>query len=90
MSRAILVIFTAAVICIFCLGGCKKSPSGTDSGQQEVVNTATEYQTDSDVEEEVKPATEYMEEAEREITLQNMEAELRKIEKELKQEISEE
>jgi phage host-nuclease inhibitor protein Gam len=115
MLRAILII--VAAIGIFCLGGCKKGPSESDSEQGVVVKSVAEYQEEADEladeyeeemaetadeyqqqaaevvdeqqEEVLKTSVEYQEDAQREITLANMEAELRRIEEELKRDLAE-
>jgi len=111
MLRVILIIVAAIAISIFCLSGCKKGPSESDS-EQEVVKpvaeyTESEYQEETDEpaeeyeeemagtaaeqeEEVLKTSVEYQEDAQREITLANMETELRKIEQELQRDLAEE
>lgn len=56
-----------------------------DEYKEEVIETVAEHQ-----EEVLKSSVEYQEDAQREITLENMEAELRKIEEELKRDLAEE
>ncbi len=68
-----MLLIVAVVISFCCMSGCKEKSGQTDTEQEEVVKTAVEYE----------------EEAEKEITLENMEDELEKIEKELEQEASE-
>ena len=64
--------------------------------EEETAGTADEYQEqaaevgDEQEEEVLKTAVEYMEDAQREITLENMEAELRKIEEEINRDLAEE
>ena len=81
MPKKILVIITAAMTCFFCLNGCKESPDEAEPLQEEMSETVAEYE-----ERALKTSVQYMEEAEKEITIENMEAELKKIEEELEQE----
>lgn len=71
MLRKMLVIVAVAAMAFFCLSGCKKGPSETEAEPNETV---------------VKTMAEYESEAEKEITRENMEAELEKIEGELAEE----
>jgi hypothetical protein len=68
-----MLFITAVLISLCCLIGCEEESNQTDTEQEEVVKTAAEYQAEAD----------------EEITLENMENELKKIEDELKQELSE-
>ncbi|MHC4474836.1 MAG: hypothetical protein ACYTEL_04280 [Planctomycetota bacterium] len=73
MLRRILVIAVTAAIIGFGLAGCKKSPGPTDAEP----NAA---------EPEPKTKAEYEAEAEKEITKENMQAELEKMEAEIERE----
>ena len=46
MLRKVLVIAAVAAISVFCLSGCKKRSSETESGQ-EVLKTAAEYEAEA-------------------------------------------
>lgn len=72
MLRRILIIVAVGVISVLCLSGCRKSSSETEAEQQEVVKTMAEYEA----------------EAKKEISRENIDAELEKIEKELEKEIA--
>jgi thiamine biosynthesis lipoprotein ApbE len=71
MLRKMLVIAVAAAMATFCLSGCKKSPSETKPEPNEAA---------------VKTMAEYEAEAKKDITKENMNAELKKIEKEVEKE----
>jgi len=72
MLRRILIIVAAGAISVLCLSGCKKSSSETEAEQQEVVKTMAEYEA----------------EAKKEISRENLDAELERIESELEKEIA--
>lgn len=74
MSTRALVIVAAAVMILFCVGGCKKSPDEGQGGGSEEAPTMAEYRA----------------EAEKEITRENMDDELARLEKEIEQDVSEE
>ena len=73
MLRKILIIVAVGVISVLCLSGCRKKTSETKAEQEEV---------------EVKTMAEYEREAKKEISKENLDAELEKIEKELEKEIA--
>ena len=74
MLRKIFIIIIMATLSLFYIGGCDKTSSDSDS--------------EGDV--EVKTQAEYDAEAEAQITEENMEDELKKLEEAVDKEISEE
>ena len=46
MLRKLLVVITITAISVFCLCGCKKRPSQTQSGE-EAIKTTAEYETEA-------------------------------------------
>jgi hypothetical protein len=70
MLRKTLLVFTAAVISLSALAGCKKRSEPEPQPQQ--VKTKAQHEAD----------------AENEITKQNMETELERLEKEIQDEIN--
>jgi len=73
MLRKLLVIAAATALVVALASGCKKSPEEPQS---------------QPAEQEVKTAQEYEAEAEREITKENMEEELAKLEKAVDQDLA--
>ena len=74
MLRKILVITILATLSLFYIGGCDKTSSDTETEEEVVVKTAAEYEA----------------EAEKQITEENMEEELKKLEDTIDKEINEE
>jgi hypothetical protein len=74
MLRQILIIVALATIVSFCVGGCKKSPDTPDSPTSGQAATKT--------------AADYKKAAQKEITEENMDEELARLEKEVEADIS--
>ena len=74
MLKKILIIMTILFICFGTLTSCKKKSEPPEPAAEDVVKTAEEYKA----------------QAEKEITAENMEAELEKLEKELNAELQQE
>ena len=74
MLRKVFVIILLAILGSFYLGGCDKTSSDSETDEDVVVKTQAEYDA----------------EAEKQITEENMEEELKKLEETIDKEIGEE
>ena len=74
MLRKLFIIIVLATLSSFCIGGCDETSSDAESDEEVVVKTAAEYKA----------------EAEKQITEENMDEELKKLEEAVDKEISEE
>jgi len=74
MLRKVFVIILLAILGSFYLGGCDKTSSDSETDEEVVVKTQAEYDA----------------EAEKQITEENMEEELKKLEETIDKEIGEE
>lgn len=74
MLRKVLVMIILATLSLFYIGGCDETSSDTESDEEVVL----------------KPMAEYEAEAEKQITEENFEDELKKLERTVDKEISEE
>jgi len=73
MLRKVLVVVALAATIVFSASGCKKRSTEPNTPDEPEVKTMAEYET----------------EAKKEITKENMDEELEKLEKEIEQEIGE-
>lgn len=74
MLRKVLVITILATLSLFYIGGCDETSSDTETNEEVVLKTSAEYEA----------------EAEAQITEENVEEELKKLEEAVEKEISEE
>jgi uncharacterized membrane protein (DUF106 family) len=75
MLRKVLIIILLAILSSFYISGCDKTSRDSDTESEEVV--------------ELKTTAEYEAEAEKQITEENVEEELKKLEEAVNKEISE-